>query len=79
MNDRELILKAASLARTNPESWRQFLGAFADYVEQSRTNLIASPLEQLPVLQGEARACTRLLGLLENCMSKADQIEGKRK
>lgn len=79
MSERELILKAAILAKAAPESWSQFLGAFALYTEQQRSNLVASSLEYLPVNQGQARACTHLLGILKDCKIKADEIEGKRK
>lgn len=79
MNDRDLILKAAALARSAPEAWKQFLGALASHTEQSRSNLVASPIDTLPVLQGEARACTRLLSTLETCLQMADKIEGKSK
>jgi|APCry1669188879_1035177.scaffolds.fasta_scaffold97729_2 hypothetical protein len=77
--DEDLIIRAAILARTAPESWKEFLGAFTQYTNKQRDNLVASPFETLPVAQGRAQACTRLLDLLVNCQSKADQYQGKRK
>lgn len=79
MNDRDLILEAARLARNAPESWNKFLGALAKYTNDQRDNCIRSPIELLPVAQGRAQACTHLLGLLEECLVLADKIEGKRK
>lgn len=79
MSDRELILKAASLARRAPEEWKHFLGALSNYNEKQRDNLVASPLDMLPVAQGRAQLCTALLGLLEECLTSADKIEGKQK
>lgn len=79
MNDRDLILTAARLARSAPENWKMFLGALAKYTEDQRDNCIKSPLEQLPVAQGRAQACTHLLALLVDCLTTADKIEGKRK
>lgn len=77
--DRDLILASARLARTSPESWKQFLGALRVYVDTYRDNCIQSPLENLPVAQGRAQASAHLYGLLAECIASADKIEGKRK
>lgn len=77
--DRDLILAAARLARSAPEGWQQFLGAFQSYANQQRDNCVQSPLDLLPVTQGRAQCAAHLQGLFAECLSKADQIEGKRK
>lgn len=74
-----LILAAARLARTAPESWKQFLGALSDFSSQQITLCIQSPLEELPRTQGRAQATARLYGLMADCLASADKIEGKRK
>ena len=79
MNDRELILKAAALARSAPEDWKQFMGALSAYTDVQISNCISSPLEALPQNQGRAQATVALLRLLRECLKTADQIEGKRK
>lgn len=75
----DLTLAAARLARNAPESWERFLGAFQAYSSQQITNCVQSPLEDLPRAQGRAQATARLYGLLAECLSSADKIEGKRK
>lgn len=77
--DRELILAAARLARSSPEGWRQFLGAFRAYADQHRDNCIQSPLTTLPVAQGRAQLAAQVYGLLADCQVSADKLEGKRK
>jgi hypothetical protein len=79
MSDRDLILRAATLARSAPESWEKFLGALAQYTETQRHNCISSPIEMLPVTQGRAQACVHLLALLKDCSLTADKIEGRNK
>jgi hypothetical protein len=77
--DRDLILAAARLARSSPESWKQFLGAFRAYADQHRDNCIQSPLVTLPVAQGRAQLAANVYGILADCLASADKIEGKRK
>jgi hypothetical protein len=79
MNDRDLIYKAAGLARSAPQAWNDFLGALAQYTEQHRSNCISSSVENLQVAQGRAQAYTNLLRLLQDCKTTADKIEGKQK
>lgn len=79
ISDRDLILRAAELARSAPRAWNEFLGAFSNYVDQQKDNCIQSPLEQLPVAQGRAQLAAHLQGLLAACLQSADKIEGKNK
>lgn len=79
MSDRELIQKAAALARSAPENWKEFLGALSAYTDLQISNCISSPLEALPQNQGRAQSSVALLRLLRECLKTADQIEGKRK
>jgi hypothetical protein len=74
-----LIVAAAKVARVDPEAWRAFLGALSVYNEVQRTMCIMSPIETLPVAQGNARAVAQILGLLEDCQNVADKIERKAK
>lgn len=77
--ERDLILAAARLARSSPECWKHFLGAFRAYADQHRDNCIQSPLVTLPVAQGRAQLAAQLNGLLADCLMSADKLEGKRK
>jgi hypothetical protein len=78
-SDETLILAAAKIARTAPGDWKQFLGAFQEYSSKQISNCVASPLDELPRAQGRAQATAHLYGLLAECVSSADKIEGKRK
>ena len=79
IGDRELILRAAALARTSPRSWTEFLGALSNFTDQIKNDCIQSPLEQLPVAQGRAQLAAHLTALLANCIPSADKIESKSK
>lgn len=79
MNDRELILAAAKVARTAPENWNEFLGALAAHTDQYISNCISSPIEALAQNQGRAQSMVALLKVLRECLKVADQIEEKRK
>lgn len=72
-------MAAARLARNAPESWEQFLGAFALHAEQQTSNCIQSPLESLPIAQGRAQNAVRLRELFAGCIASADKLEGKNK
>ena len=78
-SERDLIVKAADLARSAPRAWTEFLGAFFDYSNRQKDYCIQSPLEHLPVAQGRAQQAAHLYGLFEACVRSADNIEGKRK
>lgn len=77
--DRELILRAAEVARTAPRAWQEFLGALSVFTDQTKNDCIQSPLEQLPVAQGRAQLAAHLQNLLANCVASADKIQGKHK
>jgi hypothetical protein len=79
MSDRDLILAAAKLARTAPETWNEFLGAFVSYTDIQISNCISSPLEELQRAQGRAQNASTLLRLLREALKSADQIERKTK
>lgn len=74
----DLILAAASLSRTTPELWQNFLKAMAVYTEQHRNNVIMSPLPELPVNQGRAQSLSSLLDTLKSCETDADKIRSKK-
>lgn len=77
--EEELTLAAARLARSAPENWERFLGAFSSYSSQQITNCVQSSLEELPRSQGRAQITARLYGIMADCLASADKIEGKRK
>lgn len=77
--EKQIVLAAAHLARTAPESWKRLLGAFHLYTTATHHNLISSPLDELPRAQGRAQTARDILALLENCIQSADQIERRNK
>lgn len=79
MSDRDLILKAANLARSAPKEWSDFLAAFKDYADTRRDQCVSSSPDALFVAQGRAQSCVALLRLFEDCLKAADQIQEKRK
>lgn len=79
MSDRDLILRSATLARSRPQEWSEFLAAFKEYTDVQRERCVSSPLDTLPVAQGRAQNCAALLRLFQECVQNADQIQEKRK
>ena len=79
MSERELILSAASLARSSPREWELFLAEFRKYTNVKRDQCVSSPVDTLLVAQGRAQQCVALLRLFEECVKTADQITEKRK
>ena len=79
MNDRELILAAAKIARSAPESWNEFLGALDTCTNTQISNCISSPVEALAQNQGRAQSMVALQKVLRDCLKSADQIERKNK
>jgi hypothetical protein len=79
VSDRELILRAAALARSAPRQFTDFLEALSAYSDYVTQNCIQSPLQELPRAQGRAQQAALLHGILADCIKRADQIEGKKK
>jgi hypothetical protein len=77
MSDRDLILKAANLARRAPQDWEQFIGALKIYTDIRRDQCVSSPVDTLQVAQGRAQQSASLLRLLEECVKTADQMTEK--
>ena len=73
-SDAEFILKAANLARSAPQAWREFLEEFAKYAERSRNDVVSAPPDKIFVAQGHAQRCDMLLRDLRDCIAKADQV-----
>ena len=78
MNQRDLIMKTASLARRAPEEWSAFLGAFSEYAATTRDQCVSSPIDSVLIAQGRARECGSLLRLFTECPKTADQIMEKK-
>ena len=76
--DDGLILAAAELRRRDEEGFQMFLGAFRAYTNKTKDDLVKSPTEQLPVMQGRARNCVEILRVLEDCTALADKREKKK-
>lgn len=76
--EKQVILSAARLARMNPNLWQEFADAFQLYSSSQLTNLVSSPLETLPTMQGRAQTAAQVYGMLAECISRADKIEGKK-
>jgi len=76
----DLATTAAELARAAPQKWADFLFALKTYADETKDNLVASPPDRLPLMQGRAQACAQLLQTLQQAIKIADQIEkrGKR-
>lgn len=77
MIDRELIIAAAKLARSAPETWTEFLGALDAYTNTQISNCISSPIEALAQNQGRAQSMVALQKVLRDCLKTADQMERK--
>lgn len=77
--DDMLVMAAARIARTAPESFQQLLDAVAFHHAQNERNLLMSPIDQLPTHQGRAQNSARLRELFANCKSLADKIEERKK
>jgi hypothetical protein len=77
LNDRDLILAAAQLARRAPEEWNKFMNTFADYTEDKIVDCVQAPLDMLPVAQGRAQALVKLGQIMGDCVKLADNIANK--
>lgn len=71
----DLATVAAELARSAPHQWHAFLVALKAYSDEARDNLVASPMDRLPLMQGRAQASAQLLHTLQQAIKIADQIE----
>jgi hypothetical protein len=74
LNDRDLILATANLARRAPDEWAKFMEAFGDYVEDKIVNCVEAPPEMLPIAQGRAQSLVKLGQLLGDCLKTAEAI-----
>ncbi len=74
-----LAVRAAHLARANPEAYRLFMEAVQAYYAKTVQLCINSPLESLPNAQGRAQAIAHIGETLADCISTADKLEGKSK
>lgn len=75
--DRELVVKAASLAQSAPMEWRSFLEAFKSYSDDQRRLCIEAPLPELQRMQGRAQQCAMLISLFEGAVKSADRTKSK--
>jgi len=75
VNDKDLILKSAALARAAPGEWSEFLAALQGYTDRTVKELVASPPEILQVNQGRLRMLGTLLDTLAECKQAADKFK----
>lgn len=76
-SEQRLILASAALARSSPQNWREFLASVAEFVAETRTNLVQSPLDTIQRAQGMAQNAAALEKLFNECLSRADQLARK--
>lgn len=74
MNDRDLIIAAAILARRAPDEWVKFMEVYGDYVEDKIVECVQAQLDMLPVAQGRAQALIKLGQVLGDCVKRADEL-----
>lgn len=74
MTQRQLILRAASIARAAGEDWDRFVAEFAAYTDDVKNQCISSNADTVQIAQGRARECASLLRLFSECRVVADQI-----
>lgn len=74
----DLIVAAARLSGSAPNDWKQFIEALRNYSNATAQQCIQSPLSELPRNQGRAQETAHLLGIMEDCRSRADKIDKRR-
>jgi hypothetical protein len=77
LNDRELVLAAAQLARASPEAWEKFIAAFDLYAGQKMGECVSADISMLAVAQGRAQACAIISNILKDCKKTAEKIYAK--
>jgi len=75
----ELVMAAARLARSNPNTWGEFLKLFSEYTDQRKNECVQSPPETVVVAQGKAQQCAELLTLFSDVVNKADKLSAQMK
>lgn len=75
MNDRDLVMAAAVLARGTPEPWRKFVDALGEYTESRCVECIQAQSDMLQVAQGRAQGLVALLRSLDTCIKTAESID----
>jgi hypothetical protein len=78
LNDKNIILAAAALARVAPEAWTKFHAALYDYADQRCVEMVAAPVDMVQIAQGRAQALQTLYRTLENCSRKSENMAAKR-
>lgn len=73
-----LIVRAASLARSAPREWEDFLKAYKAYVDTKKDQCVAAARDTLLVAQGCAREAGALQRLFNECVVTADKIAEKK-
>lgn len=77
MNDKELVLAAANLARETPVGWDRFIAALENYAGQRMGECVSADISMLAVAQGRAQACAMLVTQLKDCKKIAENIHRK--
>ena len=75
--NKELNIKAAAIARSNPGDWRRFLEAFEEFAEVQINKCIDAHADDVRLAQGRAQQCKQLVTLFKDAVKTADRIEGR--
>ena len=78
MEEKDLILMAATLSRAAPKEWKDFLGAVEKYGDVQTRRVVQASAGDLARLQGWAQQCASLIALFGDAGKSADRIATKR-
>lgn len=75
----DLILAAAAVARSTPDTWATFMQALSGHLDEQKENLMNSPSDKLEHFQGRAQAVSALIKVFDACKENAEKITNARK
>lgn len=79
INDRELILAAARLARVSPEAWLEFLSHMKRISDRAKDACLETDASSFLERRGFALAFRDLVNVMDSCRKIASNIEKTRK
>jgi hypothetical protein len=77
LNDKDLIIAAAALARASPERWTMFVKAYGEYADGKIVECVSAQIDMLPTAQGRAQALVSLGRLFDECLRTSENIVNK--
>lgn len=75
--EKKFAMAVMSCRAASVPAWEQFIAALADYLEEITEELVSSPSERLPEMQGRAREIRDLFKLLAKSPQLAQQLYDK--